>query len=316
MDKPLISNQALASSAVATLTRRQKALDSKWFYDTRGSELFEAITVLPEYYPTRTEIDILRKNAAALAAHVPDDGAIVELGSGSNVKIRILLDAAQNLALYTPMDISSEFLHDMAADLQPDYPHIRIVPVAADFMAPISLPGEIASREKVVFFPGSTIGNLSQFDAMSLLSRIADMGHNGGRIGALILGADLVKDPSVLVPAYDDAAGVTAAFNINLLIRLNNEAGATFDPETFRHEARWNASASRIEMHLVSNINQTVMVGGHSFDFRAGESIHTENSHKYTRETLSLMAQGAGWAVDKFLTDDAGMFSVSVLKPT
>lgn len=311
MDRLVVSNPQLLASAVDTLSRRQKALDSKWFYDVRGSELFEDITVLPEYYPTRTEVQILRAHAEHLAALVTDNTALVELGSGASVKTRILLDAFDQLAVYVPLDISGSFLRSAAASLQSDFPNLDITPVVADFMANLPVPEEIATRDLVVFFPGSTIGNLTQISAGTLLKRIRSM----GRVRALILGADLVKSPDTLTAAYDDAAGVTAAFNRNLLYRLNREVGATFRPDAFDHQARWNTEQSRIEMHLVSRAEQSVGIGTHHFEFAKGESIHTENSHKYTRESLGVLADLGGWNVSDHLTDERGRFSVNVLTP-
>lgn len=311
MDTVIETNRELLISARKTLSQSQKTLESKWFYDVRGSELFEEITELDEYYPTRSEIGILRKSAESLANIVPSGAAMVELGSGASVKTRILLDAFEELHTYAPLDISGEFLQDVAAKLQGDYPHLNITPLVADFMSEIALPEELNNRDLIVFFPGSSIGNLTQHEAIALLHRVRSI----GRVKALILGADLIKAPDVLVAAYDDAAGVTAEFNRNLLYRLNKEAGGTFDTDAFIHQARWNPMQSRIEMHLVSQKEQTASLGAHEFTFREGESIHTENSHKYSRDMLSILAEAAGWTMTEFVTDADDRFSVSVLVP-
>lgn len=311
MDKSVVENDDLLQSALQSLQLPQKRLDSKWFYDHAGSELFEEITALPEYYPTRTETAILRDNVARLATYVPDSGALFELGSGASVKTRILLDHFSHLAAYLPSDISADFLGDVARGLSADYPELDVVPVVADFMGTMPMPAAYADMPKAVFFPGSTIGNLESEGAVELLARIRMMPG----VQAFILGADLVKDRDTLIAAYDDAQGVTAAFNLNVLKRLNNECGANFDLGAFRHEARWNDTLARIEMHLVSTADQLVDIGGVSIPFTAGETIHTENSHKYTRDRLAAMAARGGWQLAEFITDDAQRFSVSVLVP-
>lgn len=311
MDKLVVTNPLLLASAITTLSRPQKALESKWFYDARGSELFEAITALPEYYPTRTEIKILRSNAHRMASLIPDESALVELGSGASIKTRILLSAFTKLAAYVPLDISETFLRDTAASLRIDFPMFAITPVVADFMIDFRMPEDIGARDLIVFFPGSTIGNLTHTDAVALLKRIRALDG----VKAMILGADLVKNPDTLIAAYDDASGVTAAFNRNLLHRLNREVGATFRPKEFDHQARWNADESRIEMHLSSRVAQTVSIASHYFEFESGESIHSENSHKYTREKLMELANRAGWDLTDHITDEAEYFSVNVLVP-
>ncbi|KAJ55247.1 methyltransferase [Actibacterium mucosum KCTC 23349] len=311
MDKSVVDNDELLQSALQGLGLPQKRLDSKWFYDHRGSELFEEITQLPEYYPTRTETAILREHVGALAKYVPQDGALFELGSGASVKTRILLDDFDHIAAYLPSDISAEFLGGVARDLVRDYPDLDVVPVVADFMGAMALPAQYADMPKAVFFPGSTIGNLEAEGAVELLSRVRMMPG----VRAFILGADLVKDTGELIAAYDDAQGVTAAFNLNVLRRLNAECGADFDLTAFAHEARWNQAHSRIEMHLVSRLEQTVVMGGEAIRFAAGESIHTENSHKYTQDRLAAMAARGGWRLVEFITDRQARFSVSVLIP-
>ncbi|MEQ8700237.1 MAG: L-histidine N(alpha)-methyltransferase [Bauldia litoralis] len=311
LDRPRASNPDLLEAALEGLAATPKRMSPKWFYDDAGSALFEVITELPEYYPTRTEAGILRDRAGDLAAYAEAGAALVELGSGASVKTRILLDALPQLASYVPLDISAEFLAQAANDLAADYPRLAVTPIVADFMAPIALPEPLAATQKLLFFPGSTIGNLERSEAGDLLARLRDWPN----VSAFVLGVDLVKDVDTLVAAYDDAAGVTAAFNMNLLARLNREALADFDRDAFRHEARWNAGESRIEMHLVSRRNQTVRLGGQSFGFSKGESLHTECSHKYTVDGLRKLAADAGWSVAETWTDAEDLFAVAILTP-
>lgn len=311
MDKSVVENRDLLQSALADLQTQPKTLQSKWFYDQAGSVLFEQITELPEYYPTRTEISILRDQADALAAYIAPGGALVELGSGASTKTRILLDHFTALNSYVPIDISGDFLLQTARDLATDFPHLNVSPVVGDFMGMVKLPAALADTPKTAFFPGSTIGNLDQAAAVDLLARVRDWSN----IHAFIVGIDLVKNTDVLVQAYDDAAGVTAAFNLNILHRLNREVGADFDVSQFRHAARWNADESRIEMHLVSQVKQTVTIGAQQINFDAGESIHTENCRKYTAQSFSTIAAKAGWKADSFQTDQDGLFGVCVLVP-
>lgn len=303
------TNPDLLRAAVEGLTGPDKAMDPKWFYDARGSALFEEITRQPEYYPTRTEAAILKDNIGRLAAHAPEGAALVELGSGASVKTRILLDGLPGLAAYLPVDVSAAFLGETAAGLARHYPDLPIRPIVGDFMAPLDMPAAYADHPKIAFFPGSTIGNLEPHRAQVLLSSV----RAWPGVRSFIVGVDLVKDAGTLIRAYDDAAGVTAAFNLNLLRRLNREACAAFDPDRFRHEARWNAELARIEMHLVSRVDQDVPIGPRSARFKAGESIHTENSHKYTRTGFATMADMAGWRLEAFLTDADRRFAVAVL---
>lgn len=311
MDKRVVENQALLTSALAGLQATPKTLDSKWFYDATGSALFEEITQLEEYYPTRTETAILHDQAARLVRHVPAGATLVELGSGASLKTRILLDALPELGTYVPLDISAGFLAQAAEGLRTAYPGLRISPVVTDFMQGFTLPATLADQRKVAFFPGSTLGNLAPEDAVDLLNRV----RNWGQVEAFILGVDLVKDPQTMILAYDDPQGVTAAFNLNILARLNREVGADFALDRFGHEARWNAEAARIEMHLVSTVAQKVQLGAAEVAFAAGESIHTENSRKYTRASITQIAEAAGWQLDDFLTDPKAWFGVCVLTP-
>ncbi|MEY8141548.1 L-histidine N(alpha)-methyltransferase [Falsihalocynthiibacter arcticus] len=311
MDLPTIQNAALLKSALEGLNSTPKSLESKWFYDNAGSHLFEEITELEEYYPTRTELAILTDNASLLEKYVPAASVLVELGSGASRKTRVLLDQFTQLAAYLPTDISGPFLNQVAQQLRHDYPRLIIDPIVADFTSPIPLHAKYVDTAKTAFFPGSTLGNLSRDDAISLLSRI----RKWNNVTGFILGVDLVKDTQILLDAYNDAQGITADFNLNLLHRMNREIGAVFDVDKFEHEARWNDVASRIEMYLVSLSDQSVPIGSEEIRFSKGETIHTENSRKYTRESLSEMAALSGWGVSEFLTDADNLFAVAVLTP-
>ncbi|WP_300543144.1 L-histidine N(alpha)-methyltransferase [Maricaulis sp.] len=312
MDTSLRDDPVFAAEALDGLRSDPKWIDSKWLYDAEGSAIFEEITQLPEYYPTRTETRILREEVHALQRVLAPGTVLVELGSGASVKTRILLDGADHLAAYVPVDISARFLEETAHGLRQHYPDLDISPVIADFTGDIDLPPALDGAPKTVFFPGSTIGNLPHDTAAAMLGRIRRW--NG--IGALILGIDLVKDTGTLVRAYDDSAGVTAAFNLNLLKRMNREIGADFDLSAFTHEARWNTAHSRIEMHLVSQDDQVVPVAGADIHFSRGETIHTENSRKYTRDSLAAIARKGGWEIADFLTDPDRLFAVAILEPS
>ncbi|WP_299690746.1 L-histidine N(alpha)-methyltransferase [uncultured Tateyamaria sp.] len=311
MNKPIRKNAALIASAQAGLSQPQKTLDPKWFYDDVGSALFEQITALPEYYPTRTEVQILTDGVAGLARAVPEGAVLVELGSGASTKTRILLDHLPTLSGYMPLDISAAFLADIAAGLAAEYPTLDITPMAADFMAPLVFPETIAKMPKLAFFPGSTLGNLEAEAAIDLMARVRDW----PQVAGFVIGVDLVKTPDRLIAAYDDAQGVTAAFNMNILHRLNREAAATFDPAQFRHVARWDADAERVEMHLMAREDIAFAVDGTVFHMTQGQSIHTENSHKYTRAKLDAMAAMSGWSVAQWFTDPNADFAVTLLVP-
>ncbi|MEZ5475845.1 MAG: L-histidine N(alpha)-methyltransferase, partial [Steroidobacteraceae bacterium] len=266
------------SSAVSEIVRglrgTPKQLSPALFYDQRGSRLFDQICELPEYYVTRVETAILREHAPAIARAIGDDALLVELGSGSSTKTRLVLDALASIAAYVPVDISREHLFASAAALANDYPSIDVLPLCADFLQPFTLPRAKQNPARVVFFfPGSTIGNLDATHAKKLLTRLRSL---AGRGGGLVIGVDLVKDANVLRAAYNDAAAVTAEFNRNVLVHLNRDYGADFDVESFEHEAVWDAAQRRIEMRLVSQRAQTVMISGASIDFAAGEHIVTE----------------------------------------
>jgi len=299
---------AFARDVLKGLSARRKNLPPKYFYDAAGSQLFDRITDQPEYYPTRCEIHILQDHAAAIAALIPAGAALVEFGSGSNKKARILLAAAPVLAAYVPVDISAEMLEQEADALQRDFPRLNIHPVAADFTQPFDLPDEAkAPAVRVGFFPGSTIGNFEPHEAAAFLRNAAKiLGPNS----TLIVGADLIKPAEILNAAYNDAADVTAQFNLNLLVRMNRELGANFDLATFEHHAFYNRERHRVEMHLASLKRQKVKVAGECFDFRAGETIHTESSYKYSVESLGALARGVGWLPAGVWMDDKKYFSI------
>jgi dimethylhistidine N-methyltransferase len=300
---------AFLTDVIDGLSADPKRIPPKYFYDARGSQLFEAITRTGEYYPTRTETGILTGRAAEIAAFVPQDAVVVEFGAGSLTKVRILLGAAPVKA-FVPVDISSAFLQDAAARLSREIPGLRVVPVAADFTVPFALPAEVADMPKVGFFPGSTIGNFEPHEATAFLRHAGALLGPGAR---LIVGVDLVKDPEILVRAYNDAAGVTAEFNLNLLRRINRELGANFDLGGFWHRAVYNREQLRIEMHLASRLRQRVRIDGHCFDFRRGETIHTESSYKYTADLFRTLAAGSGWRLAETWTDRDGWFAVHAL---
>jgi dimethylhistidine N-methyltransferase len=299
-----------ARDVVSGLTARPKRLPPKYFYDEAGAQLFEEITALPEYYPTRCELAILRERAAGIARFFPEGSALVEFGSGSSRKVRILLAAAPTIAAYVPVDISSEMLSQEAEALRRDHPRLAVLPVEADFTQPFVLPAAVASRARTGFFPGSTIGNFEPHEACAFLRHAGRM--LGGGAG-LIIGVDLVKEASILHAAYNDAAGVTAKFNLNLLARINRELDGDFDLASFSHKAFYNSVRQRIEMHLVSKQRQKVKVAGRVIEFRAGETIHTENSYKYTLETFGALARGSGWTPMSVWTDAGGNFSIHAL---
>lgn len=298
------------SDVLAGLRAARKTLPSKYFYDARGSQLFEEICELPEYYLTRTETALLARIASEIAARIPDDAALVEPGSGASTKTRLLLRAAPQISHYVPIDISDSALLAAVHAIERDFPDLQVTPLVDDFTQLVDLPDVVGGSPVVGFFPGSTIGNFTTAEAISLLrqTRLA-LGE-----GALfIVGADLAKDPAVLLRAYDDAQGVTAAFNLNLLARINRELSGTFDLGAFRHRASWNAAESRIEMHLVSTRDQLVLVDGETLCFRRGESIHTENSHKYVPERFAKLVAQAGWRVDRMWSSVDPAFGIFML---
>lgn len=303
-----------AADAVAGLTAARKSVPPKYFYDREGSRLFEEITRQPEYYPTRCELEILRTHAAGMAELIPPGAVLIEFGSGAATKAKILLQAAASrLSAYVPVDISGAFLEREAEDICKAFPSLAVAPVPADFMHPFALPALAQDKPRAGFFPGSTIGNLEPHDAAAFLR------HAGALLGSgavFIVGVDLVKDADILNAAYNDKAGVTEAFNLNLLARMNRELAADFRLDRFEHHAFYNRERRRIEMHLASLARQKVRVAGQVIDFRAGDTIHTENSYKYTPDSFRALARGAGWTPLKMWTDAAGLFSVHALAHT
>ena len=292
------------------LACQPKRLPPKFFYDQRGSQLFDAITRLPEYYTTRTEIGILREQGEAIAAHLGHDSVLIELGSGSPLKIRVLLDSLRP-AVYMPVDISGEHLRDSASHIARDYPQIQVEAVCADYSAGLQLPELPLDADRAAFFPGSSIGNFEPPAAVDLLR---DVGEELGPGGALLIGVDLKKDRQQLDAAYNDSRQITAAFNLNLLTRINREANADFDTERFDHRAFYNAAQGRIEMHLVSTCSQQVRVNEQHFAFVPGESIHTENSYKYSIDEFHALGAKAGYEAEQVWTDADELFSVHCLR--
>jgi len=299
----------LAAEAVAGLCESPKTLPCKLFYDKRGSELFDVICTLPEYYPTRTEIDIMRRNLPDIVDSIGARVQLVELGSGSSTKTRILLDALVDPVAYAPVDISREHLWESAERIHAAYPTLQIQALCADYTEPLAIPEpERKPDRRVAFFPGSTIGNFHDADARRFLRRIAAMVGVGG---GLLIGVDLRKSEELLVAAYDDARGVTAEFNLNALHRLNRETDADFDVAKFAHRSVWNGDLGRIEMHLVSRVAQRVTVDGHEVRFAAGETIRTECAYKYGMSQFADIAEG--FRVERIWTDARQLFSVQYL---
>jgi dimethylhistidine N-methyltransferase len=297
---------AFRTDVLAGLAEPQKAIPARWFYDDAGSQLFEDITQLPEYYPTRAETEILTGRAEEIAALIGEGRAVVEFGSGSSVKTPLLLSAIAPSA-YVPLDIAGDFLRASSAALAAKFPGLPVYPVEADFMRRVELPAEVAGLPKLGFFPGSTIGNMIARTATDLLR---SMRETLGEGALLLIGMDLVKDEEVLIAAYDDAQGVTARFNRNLLERINRELGGDIPLQSFAHEARWNDPFARIEMHLVAREDVTFTVSGKRFAMRSGESIHTENSHKFTKRSAQMLLAAAGWEPRARWTDEARQFSL------
>ena len=293
------------------LSLTPKQISPKYFYDERGSQLFDEITRLPEYYLTDTEIRIMRDHIDEIAGLVGKQASLIEFGAGSGIKTRILLEHLSELAAYVPVDISEDFLLDSAKQIQEDYPHIDVQPVVADFMRPFQLPSPmVAPVRNVVYFPGSTIGNFEHDAAMDLL-RV--MHQIAGRGGALLIGVDLQKNPQIIHAAYNDSAGVTAEFNLNMLEHLNRDYDATFDVDEFEHSAHYDEDEGRVVVKLVSQSDQTFGIGDTEFDIADGEEILTEYSHKYTLQGFEGMANAAGFEVAHVWTDADRLFSVQLL---
>ncbi|PJK28046.1 L-histidine N(alpha)-methyltransferase [Minwuia thermotolerans] len=293
------------------LAEPRKATAAKFFYDEEGSRLFERICELQEYYPTRTECGILRDHAAELRRLLPEGATVIEFGSGSADKIRLFVQALGRPQCYVPIDISRDHLLDNAGAFAAENPAIEVVAVCADFTDPVRLDEVVPKGPRIGFFPGSTIGNLEREEAAEFLRGAR---RTVGQGGFLVIGVDLKKDPAILEAAYDDAEGVTAAFNLNLLRRINRELDGDFELNAFSHRALWNDAEGRIEMHLVSERDQAVAVAGRRFDFREGETLHTENSHKYGLDEFRTMAEDAGLHARRSLTDANDLFSVHVLE--
>jgi dimethylhistidine N-methyltransferase len=305
------ASEAFARDLVSGLSRRPREIPCKYFYDARGSELFDRICRLPEYYQTRTETALLRDHASEIARLMGPHVELIEFGAGSLAKVRILLNALDTPQSYVPIDISGDYLLDVVVGLEEDYPDMTLRPVIADFTQGLTLPArEMAVSRRVGFFPGSTIGNFTRDAAVAFLKNAAKLLKGGG----LLIGTDLVKDPAILHAAYNDQAGVTAAFNKNLLLRANRELGANFDLNQFAHYASYNPSGMKIEMYLVSLARQTVRVTGEAIRFAQGDAIHTEDSHKYTIEGFTELAAEAGFAPRKSWTDEHKLFAMHWLE--
>jgi dimethylhistidine N-methyltransferase len=287
-----------------------KHVPCKFFYDARGSALFDRICELPEYYPTRTETGLLRDAAAEIAGLMGDDIALIEFGAGSLAKVNILFDALSKPRAYVPIDISGEYLRMMAARLRALRPNLNVVPVVADFTRPVVLPRELEASRRIGFFPGSTIGNMDRLEALAFLRKAGAILKGGG----LLIGVDLVKDPAILHAAYNDSAGVTAEFNKNLLVRANRELDAGFDLNDFAHYAFYNPGHSRIEMHLLCLRSHSISLCGRHFAFGEGEAVHTENSHKYTVDGFTALATQAGFVPRRVWCDEARLFSLHWLE--
>ncbi|MEY4965409.1 MAG: L-histidine N(alpha)-methyltransferase [Pseudomonadota bacterium] len=300
---------SFADCLLAGLSKNPKEIACKYFYDAAGSALFDKICALPEYYQTRTETMLLRRHAGEIAALMGDDVEIVEFGAGSLQKIRILLEAVSPRA-YSPLDISGDYLSGVVRALAEDYPTLTLRPLVADFTLPLNISPMPDNPRRAGFFPGSTIGNFKPDAAMALLRRMRGTLNGGG----LLVGVDLVKDPARLHAAYNDAAGITALFNKNLLARANREMAADFDPDAFAHYAPYTAAAHRIEMYLISLKRQQVTVAGEQFDFAEGEPVHTEDSHKYTIESFREMTVRAGFSPRAVWTDAERLFAVHWLE--
>jgi dimethylhistidine N-methyltransferase len=320
MSTYLIENSSLRGSPAAEflddvlkgLSSASRSLPSKYFYDDIGSMIFDEICELDEYYPTRVESEIMHRYGVEIACRLGSDVRLVEYGSGSSTKTRILLDHSVDPSLYVPVDISNQHLARTADALARDYPLLTVAPVAADFTRPFELPQcEFEPRRTCIYFPGSTIGNFAQAEAIQLL---ADIAHRCGHGDGLLIGFDLRKDINVLESAYNDRAGVTAAFNKNLLHRMNSELGANFDTRQFGHHAFFNDAVGRIEMHLVSQREQSVSIADHSFRFDRSETICTEYSHKYSISEFQQMTAQVGWRCKETWTDEREYFAVMYLE--
>jgi L-histidine N-alpha-methyltransferase len=306
MAQGISADPAFRADVIAGLTAPIKAIPARWFYDRRGSELFEQITALPEYYVSRADRALLERHSAQVASIAGQGRAVIEFGSGSSAKTPILLRAVQPSA-YVPIDISGEFLRASATELQGEFPDLRVLPLEADFMHPLRLPEAVSGAAKLGFFPGSTIGNLVAATAVDLLRA---MKETLGEASMLLIGMDRIKDEARLLRAYDDAAGVTAAFNLNLLDRINRELEGSVPVDAFQHCAIWNDKLGRIEMHLKAVRDVDFSVAGIPFAMAAGETIHTENSHKYGTRDARLLLKAGGWEALEEWTDAEDDFAL------
>ena len=304
----MTTNRTQIEQIVTGLSASQKQISPKYFYDERGSKLFDEITRLPEYYLTETEFGIMRDNIEEIVELVGKQASLIEFGSGSSLKTRVLLEHLSELAAYVPVDISEEHLYASAALIREEFPHLDVLPVVADFTQQFRLPQPVVMPlRNIVYFPGSTIGNFEYDTAMSLL-RV--MHHEAGAGGALLIGVDLQKDPTIIENAYNDTSGITAQFNLNMLKHLNRDYGATFDVGEFEHRANYDPITGRVVIELVSQSDQSFEVGEREFDIADGETILTEYSHKYTLDGFAAMAQDAGFSVQRVWTDAERLFSV------
>lgn len=302
--------ETFAAATVRGLSAAEKSIPCQFLYDERGSALFDRICELPEYYPTRTETLILRDHSAEIAARMGREAVLIELGSGSSIKVRILLEAMSDPAAYVAVDISAEHLKRAAQALAADYPELKVAAICADYSRAFALPDLPGGGRRVGFFPGSTIGNLERPDALAFLKLWAE---RLGPDAAMLVGVDLKKDAATLNAAYDDAQGVTAAFSLNLLARANRELGADFDLAAFRHRAVYDEAAGSVRIHLVSARRQTVRLAGRAFELAEGEAIHVENSNKYSLQDFADLAGEAGFTPATAWTDAKGLFSLHYL---
>lgn len=293
---------------ITGLNADKKSIPCKYFYDETGSKLFDKICELDEYYLTRTETSIIEENAVEIAEQLGEGVMLVEMGSGSSIKTRLLLDELIEPACYVPVDISEEHLQKAAETLRSLYPDLEVIPVTADFTKGFELPeSKINPSHSAIFFPGSTIGNFSQDQAKDLLDRF---GQIVGQQGGMVIGLDLIKDQSIIESAYNDEEGITAAFNLNILSHINRELDGNFDIDKFEHNAVYNSEKSRVEIGLISQEQQTVSIGGQSFNFEPGEYIHTENSHKYSVDSFAELAEESGFELHKVWKDSREYFAV------
>lgn len=308
-DQEVSTSSALLDDVLEGLKKTGKTLPSKYFYDNRGSELFEDICTLDEYYLTRTELKIMKDNIQEMTSDLGKKVQLIELGSGSSLKTRLLLDHLEDIHSYVPVDISDEFLQNEARNLKKEFPNLTIEPVAADYTKPFDIPKSPSEVKKIFYFPGSTIGNFTQEKAADFIGLISNLIEDNG---GLLIGFDLIKDKKKLIAAYDDSKGVTASFNKNILIRINRELNADFMPDQFQHKAIFNEEKSRMEMHLQSLNDQTVTICGEAIFFKKGETIHTENSHKYSLDSFREMTDLHFQSVKTWMDDDK-LFAIQFL---